>query len=300
MPVDAVSLGYWQDRDPLEALETARLADELGYRELWLGEMATFDAFALATAVGLASSSLELAVGPLAVAVRDPAMLAMGVASVASLTGRPVHLAIGTSSPVVVGGWHGRDASGGARRLRETAAALRPLLAGERGPGGYRLRLPAPGSSLTVAAFGPAAVRVAVDLADRMVLNLCTPAATARLRAAAPDVRLAAWVPVAVDPDDEAIEQLRRGLVSYVAAPGYGEMFAEAGFGDVVSLARSGVRAAEVLAAIPRELVEAIAAVGDAATCRAWLEALAVDEVVVVPATAGDPGGKRTLEALRP
>src|SRR4051812_10430970 len=117
MSVHAVSLGYWQDRDPLEAMETARLADELGYRELWLGEMATFDAFSLATAVGLATSSIELTIGPLAVAVRDPAMLAIGTASVAALTGRPVHLAIGTSSPVVVERWHGRDASHGARQL---------------------------------------------------------------------------------------------------------------------------------------------------------------------------------------
>ena len=39
-----VALGYWQDADPLEALTTATLADELGYRELWLGEMATSDA----------------------------------------------------------------------------------------------------------------------------------------------------------------------------------------------------------------------------------------------------------------
>ena len=46
-----VSLGLWQDRDPLEALETARIADELGYPELWIGEMATWDAFALAAAI---------------------------------------------------------------------------------------------------------------------------------------------------------------------------------------------------------------------------------------------------------
>jgi probable F420-dependent oxidoreductase len=294
--VTGVSLGYWQDREPLEALETARLADELGYRELWLGEMATFDAFSLATAVGLATSSVELVIGPLAVAVRDPAMLAMGVASVAALTGRPAHLAVGTSSPVVVGGWHGRDPV----RLEDAVVALRPLLRGERGPGGYRLRLPAPGGTLAVAAFGPRAVRVAVEHGDRMVLNLCTPAVTARLREASAGVRLAAWIPAAVDPDPAAIEQLRRGVVPYLAAPGYGEMFAEAGFGDVVALARSGARAADVLAAVPDELVHAVAAVGDAGDVRARIAEHAVDDAVVVPATAGDPGGKRTLEALRP
>lgn len=113
-------------------------------------------------------------------------------------------------------------------------------------------------------------------------------------------VRLAAWIPVAVDPDGAAVEQLRRGLVPYVAAPGYGEMFVEAGFPDVVALARSGAGAGEVLGAIPDGLVEAVAAVGDAETCRRRLAELPVDDVVVVPATAGDPGGKRTLEALAP
>ena len=39
-----------------------------------------------------------------------------------------------------------------------------------------------------------------------------------------------------VDPSAPGVEQVRRGLVAYMSAPGYGEMFAEAGFGDVVAL----------------------------------------------------------------
>ena len=122
-------LGLWQDRDPLEALETAALADALGYPELWIGEMATFDAFALAGAIGERTERLELTVGPLAVGVRDPVALAMGVATVAATSGRAVHLAIGASSPVVVERWHGRPWRRTATHLRETARALRPLLA---------------------------------------------------------------------------------------------------------------------------------------------------------------------------
>ena len=124
-------LGLWQDRDPLEALDTARLADALGYQELWVGEMATFDAFTLATAIGMQTRQIGLTVGPLAVGVRDPTALAMGVASVAALCDRPVHLAIGASSPIVVDRWHGRRWARTATHLREAAAALRPLLAGE-------------------------------------------------------------------------------------------------------------------------------------------------------------------------
>ena len=282
-----MALGYWQDADPLEALTTASIADELGFHELWLGEMATFDAFALATAVGLRTSTIGLTIGPLAPAVRDPAGLAMGVASVAALVGRPVQLAIGASSPVVVEGWHGRRS--GEPSLRDAATRLRALLAGERDPaGGYRLRLPAPTSSLTIAAFGPASVRVARDLGDRMVVNLCTPAQAQALGA---DV---AWVPGAIDPTPEAVDQLRRGVVPYLAAPGYGEMFIAAGFDGVVALARSGAHPRDVLAAVPRELVAAIAIL-DVDDLAVWA---GVDQLVVVPATAGDPGGRRTLEVL--
>ncbi|MEU4535494.1 LLM class F420-dependent oxidoreductase, partial [Streptosporangium sp. NPDC023825] len=185
-----VSLGLWQDRPAEEALLTARAADELGYDELWVGEMATYDAFALATAIGLSTGRIGLTVGPLAVAVRDPMMIAMGVASVAGLVGRPVNVAVGTSSPLVVEEWHGRSRARSAAVLRETVRALRPLLDGDKSDfsgewvksRGYRLRLPAPRAELTVAAFGASAVRTAAT-ADRMVLNLITPASAARLTA---------------------------------------------------------------------------------------------------------------------
>jgi probable F420-dependent oxidoreductase len=315
-----VVLGLWQDRDPLEALETAELADTLGYPMLWIGEMATFDAFALASAITARTKRIPLTVGPLAVGVRDPMALAMGVATVAAIGARPVHLAIGASSPVVVERWHGRPWRRTATQIRETAQALRPLLAGERAEldgelvrtHGYRLRLPAPETSLTIAAFGDHAVRVAARCADRMVINLCTPELAGRLRerlgklAAEAGVEappLAAWIPACVDPGEEAIAQLNRGAVAYLAAPGYGEMFAAAGFGGLVDEARAGTPPRELLASVPPELCGAIGLIGSEA--EVWARAedyrrAGVDEIAIVPATAGDPGGRRTLEALAP
>jgi alkanesulfonate monooxygenase SsuD/methylene tetrahydromethanopterin reductase-like flavin-dependent oxidoreductase (luciferase family) len=102
-----ISLGLWQDRPADEALRTAALADELGFPAVWIGELATYDVFALASRLALRHARLVL--GPLAVPVRDPVMIAMGVASVAALTGRPVAVALGTSSPLVVEQWHGRS-----------------------------------------------------------------------------------------------------------------------------------------------------------------------------------------------
>ena len=60
----SVALGLWQDRPPEESLDVAVHADRLGYRELWIGEMATYDAFALATAVGMRTTRIVLTVGP--------------------------------------------------------------------------------------------------------------------------------------------------------------------------------------------------------------------------------------------
>ena len=93
----------WQDRPAAENLEVAMNADRLGFKELWIGEMATYDAFAFATAAGLATDNIGFSIGPLAVSVRTPMTMAMGVASVADLTGRPVGLALGASSNVEIG-----------------------------------------------------------------------------------------------------------------------------------------------------------------------------------------------------
>ncbi|MEV4317275.1 LLM class F420-dependent oxidoreductase [Actinocrispum sp. NPDC049592] len=310
----SVSLGYWQDRPPEEALATAIHADRLGYPELWLGEMATYDAFALATAVGLRTTQIGLTVGPLAVSVRDPMSIARGAASVAALTGRRVDVAIGTSSPVVVSAWHGRDRSRAGRALQESAVVLRQLLDGEKSDfagsvvssSGYRLRLAPPKSSLTIAAFGAGAVKTAALYGDRLVLNLLTPASAGALVSRFRSESLgpvAAWLATAVDPAPDAIEQLRRGVVPYLAAPGYGEMFIEAGFGSVVRFARTGPHPRALLDAVPVELVKTVCLLGSADEIRARIaeyEAAGVAEIALVPSSVdSDPGGARTLAGLR-
>ena len=87
-PVLSVSLGLWQDRPPAEVLRTAQVADSLGYPEIWIGEMATFDAFALGAVVAERTERAALTIGPLAVVVRDPVMIAMGAGTLTELTGR--------------------------------------------------------------------------------------------------------------------------------------------------------------------------------------------------------------------
>ncbi len=308
----------WQDRPAAENLRVAKLADELGYRELWIGEMATFDAFALGTAIGLQTSRIALALGPFAVAVRTPMTVAMGAASVADLTGRVVSVALGTSSDVVVGEWHGRSRARPAQTLREHAEATRGLLAGDKVDArgemvhtrGYHLRLPAVTGPLTIAAFGGRALQTAAEVGDRLLLNMLTPVAAGRLcrevadlaaAAGRPTPRTAIWLATAVAPLPETIAQIARGKVGYLAAPGYGEMFAEAGFGDVVDFARTRPHPKELLARITPAMVDAVGLIGTPqhiAERIGQYHAAGVDEVCIVPATAGDDDASRTLHAL--
>jgi probable F420-dependent oxidoreductase len=315
-----VVMPFWLGRPDEEAVDIAVAAEDVGIETVWVGEMASFDAFALATAIGLRTHRARLKIGPLAIGVRGPVAIALGVASVATLIGRPVDVALGASSPTIVSGWHDRPWTALAPRMRETLPALRAILDGRRADAdgehvrahGFKLRRPQPETSITVAAFGPAMTRVAARHAEEVVLNLVTPEHVAVVRAridreaaavgrAAP--RLAVWVAAALTPGEDARAQLAGQIAVYLGAPGYGELFTELGFGGLVDRARTGARRAELLAAIPLELTAQVAAVGSPAEISKRIAAYheaGADHVGVVPTTAEDPAGRAVLTAVSP
>jgi probable F420-dependent oxidoreductase len=313
-----VALPYWLDRPDEEALEIALAAERAGIETVWVGEMHSFDAFALATAIGLQTKRVRLKIGPLPIGARGPVAIARGVASVATLIQRPVDVALGASSPMIVSGWHDRPWTHLAGRMRETALTVRTLLDGQRiafegeqvRAHGFKLRRPQPQASVTIAAFGPALTRVAARHAEEVVLNLVTPehVADARAQLAAEAAaagrqapRLAVWVPAAIDPGERALAQLSRQLAIYLAAPGYGELFAKLGFAALVERARAGARLADLAAAIPAALLAQIGAIGSAGEVAARIGAYhdaGAAHVAVVPSTAEDSAGRHVLQAL--
>jgi probable F420-dependent oxidoreductase len=311
-------LPYWLDRPDEEAVDVAREVARSGLGALWIGELATFDAFALATAIGDRTDGLALKIGPLAIGVRSPVAIALGASSVATLTGSDVGVALGASSPVIVSGWHGRQWEHAAPRMRETVECLRAIFAGERvsydgrhvRAHGFRLRRPRPETRISIAAFGPAMTRVAARHADEVVLNLVPPEHVRAVRttidreAGAADREppaLAVWVPVALEPGEAARAQLASQLAVYLGAPGYGEMFSELGFGDLVRRAREGARRAELAGSVPFELLERVGALGSGQEILARVAAYrdaGADVVGVAPSTAEDPAGRAVLTAL--
>jgi probable F420-dependent oxidoreductase len=314
-PIEA-ALPYWLDHPDEEALQIAQAASQAGLTGLWIGEMASFDAFALATAIGTRTPELRLNVGPLAISVRTPVAVALGASSVASLTGCEIDIALGASSPIIVTGWHDREWLHGAARMRETMQCLRPILRGERAnydgrhirSHGFRLRNPLPHTRIGIGPFGPAMTRLAAELADEVVLNLSSPRRVADVRqqidkgAAAAGHRpphLTVWVPAALRPGEASLRQAANQLAIYLAPPGYGEMFSDLGFPELVERARNGARRSELAGAIPIGLAEQLGAFGTpdqiASRLQAYLHAGA-DTVAVVPVTAEDPAGRAVLE----
>jgi probable F420-dependent oxidoreductase len=310
------ALPFWLDRPAEEAVQIARAVSETGLTGLWIGEMVSFDAFALATAIGMRTPGLRLKIGPLPISVRTPVAVALGASSVASLTGCELDVALGASSPIIVTGWHDREWLHSAARMRETIQCLRPILRGERAnfdgryvrSDGFRLRHPLPHSGIGVGPFGPAMTRLAAELADEVVLNLASPERVAQVRKRVDDHAAAAnhktphltvWVPAAVRPGEAALRQAANQLAIYLAPPGYGEMFSDLGFPELVERARGGARRSELAAALPIELAEQLGAFGSpeqiAARLQAYLHAGA-DTVAVVPVTAEDPAGRAVLE----
>ena len=293
----SVVLGEWLDR-PIEAdLTVAIEADRLGYGEVWIGEMAKLDAPAMASTVVARTEQIEPVLGPLAVTVRSPAQIALATATVAA-GGRRTHVALGTSSNVVAR-WHGRDRRDASAKLAAATADVRALFAGDR-VDGFRLRQPPDGTTVTVAAFGAQAVEIAAA-ADRMVLNMVTVEAAAQLAAQHPNT--AAWLAAAVDPTPDERRWMALGYVGYLAAPGYGEMFADAGFGELVTFARTRPHPRELAARLPLELLDAVALVGSESEVRDRIDAYAaagLTEIGLVVPPLDSPSGRRTLEALAP
>ncbi|PAZ15991.1 LLM class F420-dependent oxidoreductase [Streptomyces sp. SA15] len=317
MDISVVAVGREDDSAVDEPLRVAELADRLGYREVWAGEGPTWDSFVLAAAIGRATERVALTAGPVPVSVRDAYTIARGAASVAAVTGRPVGVALGTSSKRVVEGVHGRPRVRPAAAMEESSAAVRGLLHAPEGepvvPGSpFRRRLPPPGGPLTVAAFGDRAIATAAAHADRMLLDIVSPEQVrllrAKLEAAAERAgrtppTLASWLPAAVDPQPESLAQVLGSIAGYLTVPGYSDMFVAAGLGEAVELAASGADRDTLLRALPPEAAGTVGLVGDLDAVRARIDAYAeagLDEIALVPATAGDPAGERTLKALRP
>ncbi len=295
-------------RDPLPWDAFARVVrsgEELGYRALFLPEIAGRDALAALAALAGETRELRLGTGVLPMRSRTPMLTAMGAATVHERSGGRLILGLGT----------GAVGRGALDELRATVTEVRTLLRGGATERGRRLALP-PGSDVPiwVSALGPRAVRLAGEIADGVLLNWCTPERVRAARAAVAEgaraagrdpsaIALGVYVRSWVGRDAVAGRRaLAMAAAEYATYPAYRRQLGRLGFEAEVQAAAAAARAGRP-EDVPEAFVDALTASGERASERldAYREAGA-DLVVVYPVPAGDPVASilGTLGALAP
>jgi probable F420-dependent oxidoreductase len=117
-------------------------AEAVGYDDFWTGETAGPDGF---TPLALAASwtdRVRLGTGVVNAFTRGPAVLAQHATALQDASAGRFCLGIGSSSNVIVERWNQIPFDKPLTRVRETVEILRTVLAGERGPGGFKLETP--------------------------------------------------------------------------------------------------------------------------------------------------------------
>jgi probable F420-dependent oxidoreductase len=286
------------------AVDTARLAAELGYTSFWTAETTGPEAFTILAAAGAAAPGLDLGTGVVALQLRTPMVVAMAGATLQALhPERDVLLGIGISSPVVTQRWHGVPyGDRPVARVREYVTLLRACLSGEKvdfagdfyGVKGFRLgvRLGERRPKIIVGALNPAMLRLAGELADGVLLNYLpashVPWSIEQVRQGG-DATVYAYVHAGVCERGDGLKLARRDLFSYAVVDSYARNFERAGFADEVAEIRGrfaeGDRVGAVEAVSDR-MVDAIDVMGDedtvAATMRAYVDA-GVEVPVLMP-----------------
>src|SRR5262249_41578326 len=152
----------------------ARMADRLGYDAFFMPETWAHDITVLLAEVALKTDRIGIGTGILGVWNRSPATIAMAASTLAELSHGRFALGLGASTPQLTEGLHDVVYSRPLARVRQTITQVPALPPGGRVPPvvakdarALKLNLPsAAGVTISLAALGDDAIRLAGELAD--------------------------------------------------------------------------------------------------------------------------------------
>jgi alkanesulfonate monooxygenase SsuD/methylene tetrahydromethanopterin reductase-like flavin-dependent oxidoreductase (luciferase family) len=179
---------------------------------------------------------VRLVTGIVNVFTRGPALLAQTAAALQDASEGRFVLGLGASSNVIVERWNAIPFRRPLAKVEETVVYLRTVLAGERGPGGFKLaappRQPVP---IMLAALREPMLRLAARVADAAFTNFLPLSHVGQVvdAFAAPDKELACRFFSFHGP--AALETAKRTFVAYATVPVYTEFFRWLGFGDDIA-----------------------------------------------------------------
>jgi 5,10-methylenetetrahydromethanopterin reductase len=282
-------------RDPIpwhDLVQVVQTAEETGYEALFVPEIRGREAFATLSGLAEATSSLYLGTGVVNITSRRPEITAMAAATIHESSSERFILGIGAGAERRV------------EAVRSYIATVRRILDGEEVEG-FRLSLDLGPSRVPVwiAALGERMVGLAGEVADGVLLNICTPervkaakdeiARSAERAGRAPeDVTLGVYVRACLSHDEaHALAALRAAVGEYTLFPHYRRQFESMGLGEEAAMAAKAFEAGEP-SAVPEALVRAVCVLGSRTEALARLDAYRLagaDVVVVYPVPALEP-----------
>lgn len=296
------------------SVDLARRADELGYDSVWVTHGGGRDSFLVLAAYGAVAPRVRLGVGVLPIYPRHPIATAQAALTLSEQTGGRYVLGLGVSHKPSMEQQLGLTLADPLGTMREYVEVLRGAFGdGARVEGAhYRVqwsmavpgRLPAP--PIYLAGLSTRMLELAGEIADGVVLWLCDPPYVRNVAVPALErgrrragkslegFEIVASVPLAVTDDPaRARDAFRAELVRYLSLPFYRAMLEASGHGASLKRFDAGAPADDAL-------LDALGAIGDRATCRAYVEAYrnaGVTLPAIRPITFPDaPWYRRTLE----
>ena len=294
-----LNLGYAPPgTNPADLVPLAQRAEALGYDSVWAAEAWGTDAVTVLAWIAARTERIKVGSAIMQIPGRSPANTAMTAATLDLMSGGRFILGLGTSGPQVVEGWHGDRWGKPLGKTREYVEIVRAALRREVVEHeGEHYRIPYDGPDATglgkplkmmlrplradipiyLAAIGPKNVALATEIADGWLPIFVDPerfvdAFGPSIAGARDGFEIAATVSVLVGDD---VDSLRDGLKPYIAlyvggmgAKGknfYNALVRRYGWEDeaerIQELYLSG-KQREAIAAVPNELVDALALVG--------------------------------------
>ncbi|MGA7397926.1 MAG: LLM class flavin-dependent oxidoreductase, partial [Solirubrobacterales bacterium] len=114
-----------------EALRLGQLAEELGYDSVWVSELASYDAIAVATAIAATTENIRIGTAIVPLTTRTPALHAMGASTFGDVAGERAMIGYGLSTEPIINGWHGQDLPKALPAVRDLFTIMDQAFTGE-------------------------------------------------------------------------------------------------------------------------------------------------------------------------
>ena len=288
--------------------ELFRRAEAAGYDDLWTGETNGPDGFTPLALAAAHTSRVRLGTGIVNPFTRGPAVLAQHAAALADASGGRFVLGLGSSSNVIVERWNGVPFERPLSKVRAAVAALRPVLAGERGPGGFKLETaPASPIPIVLAALRGKMLALAAEVADGAFTNFLPISGARQVAEAfgAADKELVCRFFCIPQPEAEGVATAKFLFAAYGTVPVYSAFFRWLGWAEridpMVAAWQAGDRR-KALELVPEDLVREIFVFGSPEQMRARLDEFAAAGIstFVLSAMCGPEDVPAFIDGLAP